>query len=388
MVSVRWKFIIVLYAAITVVAALFLVLHVYARGMDVATINLSWAGAMVLVMPAIVIAAYRTFVAKPLQRILEGAESLAKGDHTHRIDLLGDDELAAVAGSMNRMAERVAESTRDLERQVAERTEDLRAVLEEVHERSRIAEEVNRRLADSDRRKTDFLTNVSHELRTPLNSIMGFLRLLQDGLFENEEERQEFLANARRSADHLLYMVTEVLSAARLEEGELDLKLEMVHPGDVICDVLGLLDAQIREKRLSTRLEVDGQLLVLSDAARLKQVLINLVGNAVKFTDSGGVVIRVKSEGKRVRFEVEDTGEGLPAEELEKVFRKFHQVDSSSARHHGGTGLGLAIARELVRMMGGEIGAKSNGPGKGSLFHFDLAGVQEVPKKREYHRVP
>ncbi|MHC4933421.1 MAG: ATP-binding protein, partial [Planctomycetota bacterium] len=86
--------------------------------------------------------------------------------------------------------------------------------------------------------------------------------------------------------------------------------------------------------------------------------------------------------------EGEDTGEGLPADELEKFFRKFHQVDSASARHHGGTGLGLAIARELVRMMGGEIGAKSKGPGKGSLFHFDLAGVQEVPKKREYHRVP
>ncbi|MHC4223368.1 MAG: sensor histidine kinase [Planctomycetota bacterium] len=388
MVSVRWKFVIVLYAAITLVAALFLVLHVYARGMDVATINLSWAGTMVMVMPVIVIATYRAFVAKPLQRILEGAESLAKGDHSHRIDLIGDDELAAVAASTNRMAEWVAESTRDLERQVAERTEDLRAVLEEVHERSRIAEEVNRRLADSDRRKTDFLTNVSHELRTPLNSIMGFLRLLQDGLYENEEERHEFLANARRSADHLLYMVTEVLSAARLEEGELDIKLEMVHPGDVICDVLGLLDVQIREKQLSTRLEVDGKLLVLSDEARLKQVLINLVGNAVKFTDSGEVIIRVNPDGSRVRFEVEDTGEGLPEEELEKVFRKFHQVDSSSVRHHGGTGLGLAIARELVRMMGGEIGAKSEGPGKGSLFHFDLAGVKEVPQKREYHRIP
>ena len=375
--SLRWKYIVVELAAFATVLAVFLLWHKLstAHPFKADAEIIVWMAVLVVVLSLALLVAHDAFVAKPLRHIGEGAERLAESDHRHRIELSGSDELASIAASINRMADRVAHAQADLERQVAERTEDLRAVLEEVHERSRIAEEVNLRLAEADRRKTEFLTNISHELRTPLNSILGFVRLLQDGIFENEEERQEFLDNASQSAAHLLHLVNDVLSVGQIEAGTLAVDRKPLHPGDAIHDVLRMMSVRYDPRVLSIQFQVEGDLMVLADEVKLRQVLINLVSNAVNFTDSGEIMIRVNSDGEFVRFEVEDTGEGIPAADLERIFEKFHQVDSRGARHAGGTGLGLSICRDLVEIMGGTIGAKSDGPGKGSLFHFTLPAV-------------
>ncbi len=377
--SLRWKYLIVVIATVAAVTAGFLIWDKLAltKPLGGAANTLAWAAGLMTLLTVTLLGAYDSFVGRPLRRILEGAERLAQGDHAHRIEFRGSDEIATVASALNRMAKSVAKAQTELEQQVAERTEDLRAVLEEVHERSRVAEEANRRLEEADRRKSEFLTNVSHELRTPLNSIVGFVRLLQDGMFENEEERLEFLENTRQSASHLLHLVNNVLSVAQIEAGRLSVEPKTLHAGDAIHDVLRLMSVQHGE-HLSVNFEVDGDVIVLADEAKLRQVLLNLVSNAIKFTDSGQVTVRAALEGETVRFEVEDTGEGIPTSDLERIFEKFHQVDSRKARHAGGTGMGLSICRELVQIMGGTIGAHSEGPGKGALFHFTLPAAQLV----------
>jgi len=350
--------------------------------MDPRFFHMLLAAGAVVIEAIVIVRVYRALVSNPIRRIRDGAERLAAGDHDHRIQVRGARELTAIAAAINRMAEEVSASHVELERQVAERTEDLRAVLEEVHERSRIAEEVNLRLADSDRRKTEFLTNVSHELRTPLNAIVGFLRLLQDGLYESEEERHEFLENARRSADHMLHLVKDVLSAAQIEAGRLAVNLTTLHPADVIFDVLRILEVRFREKGVRPEVEVEGALMVVADELKLRQVLLNLLGNAIRYTEEGRIIVRARKDGEMVRVEIEDTGEGIPEDELERIFEKFHQVDRPAARHRGGTGLGLSVARELVQLMGGEISAHSDGLRQGSVFHFTLRAVADRPQRK------
>jgi len=378
-VSLRWKFLIVVHAAVVAAVGLFLVIeNLFVLRPEYKLIAVVWAIMVIAILWLALLTAYRTFVGRPLLRILDGAERLAQGDRSHRIDLEGGDEMAAIAQSINRLAERAAISQSELENQVAERTSDLRAVIAEVHERSRIVEEVNRKLHDLDRRRSEFLSNVSHELRTPLNSVLGFLRLLQDGMYESEEERREFLENARVSASHLLHLVQDVLSATQIEAGMLELGQEPLHPGDVIHDVLRVMEIHARDKDVRMRLEVDGRAVVLADPGKLRQILINLVSNAIKFTEHGEIVLRTTDAGDQVRFEVSDTGHGIPLKELEKIFEKFHQIDTPSRRAHGGTGMGLAICRQLVQLMGGEIGAQSDGLGKGATIWFTLPSAQTV----------
>lgn len=367
-VSLRSKYLLAVMAAIVAVASVRL--WAEARGCPASPIT--WAGATVAAVALALMASYHFFVARPLTRIVGGAERLAEGDRRHRIELPKGDEMALLAESINRLAERVAKSQTDLERQVAERTADLRAVLTEVHERSRIVEEVNQQLAEIDRRRSEFLTNVSHELRTPLNAVLGYLQLILDGLYENEKELVEFVGNARLGASHLLELITGVLDATQIEAGNIRVDIEPFHPGDVVHEVLRIMEVRAREKDIALSMEVDGQAMVEADPDKVRQVLVNLVGNALKYTDRGRVVVRTRTDGDMVRFEVEDTGVGIPAEELQRIFVKFHQVSATTERWSGGTGLGLSIARELVHLMHGTIGAHSDGPGRGALFHFSL----------------
>ena len=231
---------------------------------------------------------------------------------------------------------------------------------------------MNHRLAEVDKRRSEFLTSVSHDLRTPLNSVLGFVRLLLDGMYESDEEAREFLENTRVSASHMLNLVTDVLSATQIETGQLRMNLEAVHAGDVVHDVLRVMEAQARENEVRLLMEVEGSAMVLADVPKARQVLVNLVGNAVNYTRAGTVVVRTSDDGDMVRFVVSDTGEGIPQSELERVFEKFHRVPSPTTRTTGGTGLGLTISRELVQRMGGTIRAYSEGLGKGARFEFTL----------------
>ena len=219
--------------------------------------------------------------------------------------------------------------------------------------------------------KSDFLAFMSHEVRTPLNGVIGTLSLLADTPIDAEQ--QAYVETARRSADTLLWTVNEVLDLSRIEAGQMaleDIAFELAAP---VAEVLALTRPAARDKGLTLSAEIAPELpaWVMGDSARLRQVILNLVDNAVKFTRAGGVTVRLAAVAGRLEVAVSDTGAGIPAGLRKRLFRRFQQADAGTARRHGGSGLGLMICRQLVRLMGGTIGVES-APGTGSVFRFDL----------------
>ena len=256
------------------------------------------------------------------------------------------------------------------------------ASVRELRSLNKQLEDANLELAELSRVKDDFLAHTSHELRTPLNSIMGFTRLILDGFCKNKEEERELMRDVYDSAQHLLTIVNDILDVAKIEAGMLKLNPEQVELRPLLDQVLAVTSVQAEAKHLKLLDETQGVELpdVFADKHRLRQILINLLGNAVKFTDNGSVTLRASSEkiSGHLAFEVQDTGIGIPPNKQAQLFEKFTQVDSSFTRRHGGSGLGLAICRRLVGMMGGRIELKSAGAGAGTTICFTLPLAAEV----------
>ncbi len=248
-------------------------------------------------------------------------------------------------------------------------------------ELNRRLERANLELAELSHVKTEFLATTSHELRTPLNSILGFTRLVLDGLCDNPKEERELLRDVYSSAEHLLSIVNDLLDVAKIEAGKLRLAPETVDLKAVIQEAKSVVAVQAAVKHLTLvdETEVQALPLVLADPARSRQVLINLLSNSVKFTDTGWITLRARSFPERgyVELEVQDTGMGISPEKQPHLFQKFHQLDSTFTRQQGGSGLGLAICRSLVEMMGGRIRLWSAGVGCGSTVTFSLPVLRE-----------
>ena len=245
----------------------------------------------------------------------------------------------------------------------------------ELREALREAEEAEERAKSADRMKSAFLATMSHELRTPLNSIIGFTGILLQGLAGplNEEQTKQ-LEMVRHSATHLLNLINDVLDVSKIEAGQLEIYPTVVEVREVVEAAERTVRPMAEGKGLRFTVSISPEVgTVVTDRKRLEQVLLNLLSNAVKFTETGEVSLECAYEGDRLLFCVRDTGVGIKAEDIEKLFQPFRQLDMSATRIHEGTGLGLSICKRLVEMMGGEIGVESEF-GKGSAFYFYIPG--------------
>ncbi len=303
--------------------------------------------------------------------------------HDQNGQVVGASAIARDITEQLRTREKLEHANMELEAQRDE-TEVQRQELEEINQRLAISIEEARAATAA---KSDFLANMSHEIRTPMTAILGYLDVIEDQLGSNTpaSEIAESLAPIRRSGEHLMSLINDILDLSKIEAGHIELERLSFSPFQALCDVLELLRARASSKGLTLAVECATPIpeFIESDQQRLRQILINLVGNALKFTQSGGVTVRVRLVSPllkpKLRFDVIDTGSGMTDTAIKKIFQPFTQADSSITRKHGGTGLGLSICRKLLHNLGGEIKAKSR-PGHGSTFTFtiptgDLANV-------------
>ena len=244
-------------------------------------------------------------------------------------------------------------------------------------------EEKGRELESANQHKSEFLANMSHELRTPLNAILGYTELILDNIYGDVPEKiQEILERLEKNGRHLLNLINDVLDLSKIEAGQLTLSLNEYSMGDVIQTVSTSVEALAAEKDLDLKVEVSKDLTIgKGDEQRIAQVILNLVGNAIKFTDEGEVKIEVTVSNETFLVSVHDTGPGVTEADQQKIFDEFQQADGSSTRKKGGTGLGLSISKKIVDMHGGRIWVEST-LGKGSTFRFTLPIRVEKQRKQ------
>jgi signal transduction histidine kinase len=269
-----------------------------------------------------------------------------------------------------RVEEELRKHREHLEELVKERTSEL-------EQRSQELADINVSLEEMSRHKSQFLANMSHELRTPLNSIIGYTKLMLDGLEGDiNEEQQKDLHTVYTNSKHLLELINGLLDLSRIEAGKIVLSYEVFTISDLLSEVIPTIEQLAREKGLNLTYSVAPDIdRLYADKAKTKQVLINILGNAIKFTNEGSIKLNVAEIDSDFIFSVTDTGMGIKKEDLEAIFDSFKQVGPAQIAGYEGTGLGLAISKQFIEMQGGRIWAESE-LGKGTTFTFTL------PKKR------
>jgi len=317
-------------------------------------------------------------VQRPVESLAEGAKRFAEGKMPVPIEVVTDDEIGVLGKTFNEMVRKISSFSKELEQEVALKT----ALLDEKATLIDLLEKANSQLRELDTQKSMFLANMSHELRLPMSSIIGFSELLSAGIDGPvNEEQTHTLLKITNNAKDLLQLINDILDLSKIESGRSELAPGYFNIKELICSVISIFEATIQQKNLSLNLEVDKNLPdVYGDEENIKAVLINLISNAVKFTDKGGITIRagisdrgVQVDGESVFAEVcvEDSGIGIRDEDLNKIFNKFVQVDPSMTRRYKGTGLGLSIAKGIIALHNGVIWATSEYR-RGSQFHFTV----------------
>ena len=294
-----------------------------------------------------------------------------KRDYSLRVERDSSDEFGELCRGFNQMIARIErartelqEANDDLEVRVMERTTELVTARDAAEAASRA--------------KSDFLAKMSHEIRTPMTAILGYADLLREDALSTKD-REEHLTTIRRNGEHLLAVINDILDVSKIEAGKMTTERIEASPGEIVADVASLMRARAQEKQVSLTVEYEGPIpaVIKTDPTRLRQILVNIVGNAVKFTEKGSVRLGAmlcrgeNGQPDQMRFSVIDSGIGMSREQMDRLFAPFSQGDDSMARRFGGTGLGLTISRSLARLLGGKLWCESE-PGKGSKFYVTI----------------
>jgi signal transduction histidine kinase/cell division protein FtsB len=278
---------------------------------------------------------------KPVKEIEARLGQIAAGEFKQRIQVANRDELGTLAADVNRTSEELGQ--------------------------------LYQQLATASRHKSEFLANTSHELRTPLNAILGYTELIQDNIYGDVPDKiREILGRVQNNGRHLLGLINDVLDLSKIEAGQLNLAITDYSLKEVVQTVVTATGSLAAEKKLALKTMIDEALPSgKGDERRITQALLNLVGNAIKFTEKGEVCIQAAAANGAFQVAVRDTGPGIQIEDQKRIFEEFQQVDTSSTRKKGGTGLGLSISRKIIELHGGQLWVESEF-GKGSTFRFTL----------------
>ena len=332
----------------------------------------TWLGAATLVLVLAAALLVARSISGPIARLTRVVRLVAGGDLTQRVPVGRADEIGELGGAFNRMTGELRELSATMEEKVRARTRELEASNVELARAREAAEAASRA-------KSLFLANMSHELRTPLNAIIGYSEILQEEA--GELGREDFLADLRKihaAGTHLLSLITDVLDLSELEAGRMALELRTFDVAPLVTEVAGAMRPLAEKNGNALAVRAEGLGAMTADPAKVRQCLLNLVGNACKFTERGAVALDVSRApgggGDWLTFRVADSGIGMTPAQLALLFRPFTQVDPSATRKYGGSGLGLAITKRFCEMMGGEIAVESV-PGRGTTVSLRLPAV-------------